>query len=49
MSKLVRRSGKKRQLQDGERTLLGVGLLALLLGIIGAGLFVAKISVVSPY
>ena len=40
--------GKKRQFSDGERTLLGVGLLVILFAILGAGLAAAMFTVRIP-
>lgn len=48
-SKLVRaRDGKKRTMDDGQRTILGVGLMIVLLNIMGLGVAAAVLSVQAP-
>lgn len=46
---LARRSGAKTMLDDGTRTIYGVGLLIGLLTIMGIGLAAAKLSIQAPY
>lgn len=43
-----RRDGKKRVMDDGQRTILGVGLMIVLLNIMGLGIAMAVISVRAP-
>ena len=47
VSRLAR--DKKKQIDDGIRTLYGVGLLIVLLGAIGVGVGAAVLSVRAPY
>ncbi|MCR9117608.1 MAG: hypothetical protein NXI22_11745 [bacterium] len=46
-TRLLRRS-KKRPLSEGEQTLVGVGLLALVIHVLGIAFFVAMLAVQSP-
>ncbi len=41
-------SGKKRQWNDGQRTLFGVGLMVVLLNILGLGFAAAMLMVQTP-
>ena len=45
---LRNRDGNKRVLDDGQRTILGVGLMIVLLNIMGLGIALAVLSVRSP-
>jgi hypothetical protein len=45
---LPRHDGKKRALDDGTRTLWGVGLLILLLNLMGVGIAIAVLTVAGP-
>jgi hypothetical protein len=40
--------GKKRVLDDGQRTILGVGLLIVILNVMGAGIAAAVLSIQVP-
>ncbi|MFC1758020.1 DUF4405 domain-containing protein [Planctomycetota bacterium] len=45
---LRHRDGSKRVMDDGQRTILGVGLMIVLLNIMGIGIAIAKLAVQSP-
>ena len=45
---LRERDGKKRVMDDGQRTILGVGLMIVLLNIMGLGIAFAVLSMRSP-
>ncbi len=48
-SKLLRTAdGKKRAMDDGQRTIFGVGLMIVLLNILGLGIAVAALAIQSP-
>lgn len=48
-SRLFRgRDGKKRNMDDGQRTILGVGLMIVLLNIMGLGIALAALAIRSP-
>jgi hypothetical protein len=42
------RDGKKRVMDDGQRTILGVGLMIVLLNVMGLGIALAVLSVRPP-
>lgn len=42
------REGKKRAMDDGQRTILGVGLMIVLLNIMGLGIAAAALAIRSP-
>ena len=45
---LRRRGGEKRTMDDGQRTILGVGLMIVLLNIMGLGIAAAVLSIRGP-
>lgn len=48
-SRLFRRAGgEKRQMDDGQRTILGVGLMIVLLNVMGLGVALAALAIKSP-
>lgn len=48
-SRLFRsRDGKKRVMDDGQRTILGVGLMIVLLNVMGLGIALAALAIRSP-
>ena len=48
-SRLLRqKDGKKRTMDDGQRTILGVGLMIVLLNLMGLGIAVAALAIESP-
>lgn len=49
-SRLFRlKDGSKRSMDDGQRTILGVGLMIVLLNIMGLGIAAAALSIRSPF
>ncbi len=48
-SRILRvRDGRKRILDDGQRTILGVGFLIVVLNVLGVGIAVARLSIQIP-
>jgi hypothetical protein len=48
-SKLLRsRDGTKRTMDDGQRTIFGVGLMIVLLNVMGVGIAIAALAIRSP-
>ena len=45
---LPHRAGKRRSWNDGERTLIGVGMIVLVLGVLGVGFACAMLTVQAP-
>lgn len=43
-----KKDGEKRTFDEGQRTILGVGLLIILLNVMGVGIAVAVLSIQSP-
>ena len=41
--------GQKRHMDDGQRTILGVGLMIVLLNVMGLGIAAAALSIQSPF
>lgn len=46
---LKARHGKKRVMDDGQRTILGVGLMIVFLNVMGLGIAVAALAIKSPH